>query len=389
MIHHPLFHITFVFLKAFLLTGGIEKVNRVLLLALHELEQSGRVRARALSPYATGSDARYFPGEKLRGYGGQRWQFMFDLLWRPLRTDILLIGHINLAPAVRLLKWRYPKLKIVVMAHGIEVWPPVTGLKRWLLLNADQVLAVSQFTRHKMLENGVAPGRVLVLPNCLDPYFQPPAALHQPAYLLERYGLQPGQKVLLTIARLSAYEGYKGYDRVIESLPALLLEFPDLLYILGGKYDALEKERLDQIIDRLQLRHHVLFTGFVPDTEVLDHYRLADAFVMPSKKEGFGLVFIEAMACGTPAIGGDQDGSPEALRPGELGYTTNPDDPDDIVRTISTVLRNPPDARELQRKTLDVFRYEAYRERLAAALQLPENHDAAMTPQSRLQQHYA
>ncbi len=362
--------VLFLFLQAFLLTGGIEKVNRVLLLALYDLQQSGRLTARGLSPYSIGTDTRYFPNHQLRGYGGQRWRFMFDLLWRPFPVDILLVGHINLAPAVWLLKRRYPKLKVVVMAHGIEVWPPLQGLKRWLLGGADQILAVSQYTRQRIIENGLSPERIQVLPNCLDPYLEPPQELSKPVYLLERYGVRPDQKVLLTIARLNAHEGYKGYDRVLDSLSTLRKEFPNLRYILAGKYDTSEKMRLDTIIDRLQIRDHVLFTGFLPDSEVMDHYRLADAFIMPSKKEGFGLVFIEAMACGTPAIGGNLDGSPEALRPGELGYTTNPDDSDAIVETITQVLRDPPEAEKLQRKTLSIFGYAAYRERLATALQL-------------------
>lgn len=377
-------HVIFFFLKAFLLTGGIEKVNRVLLLALFELQQAGRLRASGLSPYSTHSNPLYFPQDQMNGYSGQRWKLMLDLLWRPFQSDLLLVGHINLAPAVRILKWRYPKMKIVLMAHGIEVWPPISGMKRWLLQHADQILAVSHYTRDRMIAQGIPAERIDVLPNCLDPYLQAPTVLDKPAYLLERYGLKPRQKVLLTIARLSTWEGYKGYDRVLESLPALIREFPDLYYILAGKYDPAEKERLDLIITQLGVQDHVLFTGFLPDEEVADHYCLADAFVMPSKKEGFGLVFIEAMACGTPAIGGNQDGSPEALRPGELGYTTNPDDIADIVRTITTVLQNPPDPEELQRKTLHIFSYAAYRERLATLLHLPAAPTSASAPLRKL-----
>lgn len=383
--HHSATQVIFFFLQAFRLTGGIEKVNRVLLLALYELEQAGRLRIKALSPYSIGTDPRYFPNEQLTGYRGQRWRLMLDLLWRPFRTDVLLVGHVNLAPAVWILRLRYPNMKIVLMAHGIEVWPPVHGLKRWLVNRADQVLAVSQYTRQRLIDNGLPPERIQVLPNCLDPFYQPPTTLEKPAYLLDRYGLQPGRKVLLTIARLSAHEGYKGYDRVLESLPGLLPGFPDLYYILAGKYDPVEKARLDVIIEQLQLRDHVLFTGFLPDAEVMDHYRLADVFIMPSKQEGFGLVFIEAMACGTPAIGGDQDGSPEALCPGELGYTTHPDDPASIVETITQVLRNPPDARELQRKTLAKFSYTHYREKLAAALQLPAGNQSNPAVQNQLE----
>ena len=380
--------LTFLFLKTFSFTGGIEKVNRTLSLALYELQQSGYLKIRGLSPYDSGADSRYLPEQLLQGYQGRRWHFMFDLLWRPFPTDILLVGHINLAPAVWLLQWRYPKLKIVLMAHGFEVWSPLRGWKGWLLRNSDLVFSVSRYTRDRMIEIGVHPECIHLLPNCLDPYFEPPQDLTKPAYLLERYNLRPEQKVLLTIARLSAEDGYKGYDRVLDCLPVLIQEFPDLYYIIAGKYDAVEKERLDAIVGRLQISNYVLFTGFVPDAEVLDHYRLADIFVMPSKKEGFGLVFIEAMACGTPAIGGDQDGSPDALCPGELGFVVNPDDQEAMLVTIMKVLHDAPDARELQRKTLEKFSYSPYRERLAKALQLSDaNASAVPASTNQLQPH--
>ena len=338
--------------------------------ALWEMQQQGKLQVLAASPYSTMTDARYFPENQLLGFGGQRWRFMFRMLINPPKTDVLLIGHINLAPAALLFRLRYPRMRMIVIAHGLEVWNELKGLKKWMLRSADQIISVSEFTKNTMVAlQGLNPQKIVVLPNCLDPYFELPRDFHKPDYLLQRYGLQAGQKVLLTISRLNIQDGYKGYDNVLASIPALLEEYPDLQYILAGKYDDAEKERVDTIIQRLGIEKHVHIPGFIPDAELADHYRLADAFVMPSKMEGFGMVFIEAMACGTPAIGGNQDGSPEALRPGELGYTTNPDDVGEITRTIQTVLRNPKDARELQAKTLEIFGYEGYRERLEQVMQ--------------------
>lgn len=361
------------FLKAFLLTGGIEKVNRVLLRALYDLQLSRKVGAQAVSPYAIICDPRYFPEAQLLGYRGQRWRFMLDMLWKPWRADVLLLSHLNLAPAVNVLKWRYPKLKIVLIAHGIEVWEPVGSGKRRFLQQADRILAVSRYTRERMIEvHGIEPARIRVLPNCLDPFFQPPADFNKPSYLLERYGLQPDQPVLLTLSRLNGQEGYKGYDKVIESLPALRKRYPALQYILAGQYDETEKARLYTIIQRLKLQDCVRLTGFVPDEELIDHYRLADVFVMPSKKEGFGLVFIEAMACGTPAIGGNQDGSVEALRPNELGLAVDPDDLEAITGAIDRMLSVPPDPATLQRKVMETFGYQQYRERLGELMMSDE-----------------
>ncbi len=362
--------LTFLYLQAFSMTGGIEKVNRVLMKALWDLQQKGQWQALAVSPYSDMTDTRYFPQHQLWGFRGSRWRFMLHMFFRPPKTDVLLVGHINLAPAALLFHFRYPRMKMVVMAHGIEVWSPLRGLKKWMLRRADSVLSVSEFTKHQLVEvHGLDAQKVVVLPNCIDPYFQLPREFRKPDYLLKRYSLLPSQKVLLTISRITISEGNKGYDQVLECIPALIIRYPDLQYMLAGRCDQAEKRRLETIIERLNLKMHVHLPGYIPDSELSDYYQLADVFVMPSKKEGFGIVFIEAMACGTPAIGGDQDGSLEALRPDLLGYTTNPDDVAAIISTISRVLNLPQEAKELQRKTMETFGYENYRARLAKALQ--------------------
>ena len=339
--------------------------------ALWELQQQGKLKVLAASPYSSSTDARYFPENQLLGFDGNRGRFMLHMLIRPPKTDILLVGHINLAPAALLFRLRYPLMKMIVIAHGLEVWNKLSGIKKWMLGSADQIISVSEFTKNELVTlHGIDANKIVVLPNCLDPFFQLPEDFHKPDYLLKRYGLQAEQKVLLTITRLGATEGYKGYDQVLKCIPRLLEQYPDLQYMLAGKCDAAEKQRIVAIAQRLGIEKHLQMPGFIADAELSDHYCLADVFVMPSKKEGFGIVFIEAMACGTPAIGGNSDGSPEALKPGELGYTTNPDNVGEITRTIQSVLRNPKDARELQAKTLEIFGYEGYRERLAREMQL-------------------
>jgi phosphatidylinositol alpha-1,6-mannosyltransferase len=361
--------ICLIYLKAFETTGGIEKVNRAILRALADWQEAGQAEVCAWSPYASGTDPRYFPAGRLRGYAGRRWQFMLDLLWRPVEADILLVSHINLAPAALLLKLRNPRLRIVVWAHGIEVWRPLGWLKRQLLRQADRILAVSEYTRQQIIErHGIAAERVAVLPNCLDPLFQPPTSFGKPAQLLQRYGLQPKQPMLLTIARMHHQEAYKGYDKVLACLPELQKRFPDICYLLCGTCDQEEKKRLDALIDQYGIRKQVLFPGFLPDSELTAHYQLADLLVMPSKKEGFGLVFIEAMACGTPALGGNKDGSPEALRPGELGYAVDPDDKDALRTAIAEALPNSVQPEDLREKVVERFGYKRYSSHLWSIL---------------------
>lgn len=361
--------VLFLYLKAFDATGGIEKVNRTLMKALYDFHLESQIRVQAVSPYETAPDERYFPKANFTGYGGSRWLFMADMWWKSRRPDCLLVGHVNLAPAVLLLQKKYPRLKTVVVTHGIEVWKPLKGLKRRLLRQASRVIAVSRFTAGKLVSvQGVSPEKITVLPNCLDPFFEFPGVFSKPGYLLQRYGLQPEQPVLLTVARLHAGEVFKGYDHILTGLPGLLNHYPDLRYILAGKYDNAEYRRLLYRIRNLGLESRVLLPGYIPDDELTDHYRLADVFVMPSKKEGFGLVFIEALACGTPVVAGNAGGSAEALLDGRLGHLADPDDPVAIAGAIQKSLQQPGDPAERQRAVKQTFNYFSYKYRLSEIL---------------------
>jgi glycosyltransferase involved in cell wall biosynthesis len=85
----------------------------------------------------------------------------------------------------------------------------------------------------------------------------------------------------------------------------------------------------------------VVFTGRVDEDRKADHYRLADAFVMPGRGEGFGIVYLEALACGVPVVGSVLDGSRDALLNGRLGILVDPDDREDLIRGIREALRRP------------------------------------------------
>ena len=133
-------------------------------------------------------------------------------------------------------------------------------------------------------------------------------------------------------------EQYKGYDKVLEALPELVKLNPLLRYLLVGKYDLNEKERLDSIINQMGLQQVVVFAGLVKDEELAEHFNLADIFIMPSEREGFGIVFIEAMFYGIPVIAGNVDGSVDALRDGELGLLVNPNNKMEIITAVSKIV---------------------------------------------------
>ncbi len=141
------------------------------------------------------------------------------------------------------------------------------------------------------------------------------------ADLVARHGLRD-RKVVMTLARLAGHERYKGIDEVLEVMPELIRREPTITYLVMG--DGNDRGRLEAKATQLGIQDRVVFTGFVNEEEKADHLRLADVFVLPGRGEGFGIVYLEALACGVPVVGSLMDGSREALRDGELGELADP-----------------------------------------------------------------
>jgi phosphatidylinositol alpha-1,6-mannosyltransferase len=359
--------VLFLYLKAFSFTGGIEKFNRSFLKALHELSVDGFIDADASSSYDTVTDEKYFPRNRFHGFGGRRKKFVFSAVLKCFRYDVVVIGHINLAVVACIMKKLRPSLKIVVVTHGIEVWKTHTKYKKQLLEQADTILSVSQFTKEKILEfnPGIDPARIKIFPNTIDPYFKAPAVFGKPEYLLKRYNLNSNAEILITVTRLSFSEKYKGYDNTISMMKEIIAANNNVRYLICGKADDSEKERIVSLIKENDVSNKIILTGFVKDEELIDHYLLGDVFVMPSKKEGFGIVFIEALACGLKVIAGSKDGSVDALKNGELGMLIDPDNKEEVAVAISQSLRNNNyDPIAMQKKVFDAFGFDKYKERL-------------------------
>ncbi len=361
--------IRFLALTAFSSMGGIEKFNRAFMKAMIDLQQPLNFQASFAGMYDDHSDAAYIPPESFQAYSGKRIRFVLQNVLQSLRVDELIIGHMNLAMVGVLYKLLRPSKKLTVICHGIEVFEPVSGIKKKILQKADQILAVSTFTKNKLVELQQLPAeKISVFPNTLDPHFQLPDEFSKPTYLQKRYGLSEQHKVIFTLTRLNSEEGYKGYDKVISILPQLVKSGLRFKYILAGKADDTEKKRMQKLITANGLEEYVLMPGFIADEEVTAHYLLADVFVMPSKGEGFGIVFLEAMACGLPVIAGNKDGSTEALQFGELGTLIDPDNEEQLQEAIQIVLHQQKEPGQLQQKMLNFFSFDHYKERLVHSI---------------------
>lgn len=350
--------------------GGIEKFNRAFMKAMVDLQEPLNFQASFAGMYDDHSDAAYVPPESFQAYSGNRIRFVIQNIVQSLRVDELIIGHMNLAVVGVLYKFFRPSKKLTVICHGIEVFEPVSGIQKRLLQKADHILAVSSFTKNKLVELQQLPAeKISVFPNTLDPHFQLPAEFSKPTFLQKRYGIAEQDKVIFTLTRLNSEEGYKGYDKVISILPQLVKSGLSFKYILAGKADDAEKRRMQELITNNGLQEYVLMPGFVADEEVTAHYLLADVFVMPSKGEGFGIVYLEAMACGLPVIAGNKDGSTEALQFGELGTLIDPDNEEQLQEAISYVLQQEKRQKSLQQKMLNFFSFEKYKKRLQQYLE--------------------
>jgi phosphatidylinositol alpha-1,6-mannosyltransferase len=156
--------------------------------------------------------------------------------------------------------------------------------------------------------------------------------------LLDRYKVA-GRRVLLTISRL--YER-KGIDRVIEALPDLVQQFPDLVYLIVG--DGYYRDALDALVIKHGVGDHVVFAGSVSDAELPFHYAIGDVFIMPNRElpdgetEGFGLVFLEANACGLPVIAGAAGGSVDAVQHRKNGIVVDGNDLRAISQAVADLL---------------------------------------------------
>jgi phosphatidylinositol alpha-1,6-mannosyltransferase len=168
-------------------------------------------------------------------------------------------------------------------------------------------------------------------------------------------------KVILTMGRLASAERYKGFDQVIELMRSLLRRFPNLKYLIIGEGD--DRSRLEAKAEALGVSANVIFAGHISEAEKVAHYNLADVYVMPSTGEGFGIVLIEAAACGVPVVGSRVDGSREALLNGRLGRLVDPGNSHELFEAIKAVL----ELRSCRRRTdaIATFSTQQFRGRVA------------------------
>jgi glycosyltransferase involved in cell wall biosynthesis len=326
-------------------SGGIQAFSRIYLQAIREAYPMIPLRVFVKNDKPSAEDPLRVMGIKfhsvsrvppfLRNLAFALYGTFFAILERPCCE---VTTHLHFLPILSLLQ-RVFGIPCTSILHGIEAWDIKSRSRIRALMSANHLTAVSEFTRqHVISQLNVDPERINVVPNTFDTTRFTPG--DKPAYLMERYGFNPRQPVLMTVSRLSLSERYKGHRQVLMALPTIRLHFPEVRYLIVGEGD--DAQGIRDVVTTLCLDGCVVMAGHIPESELPDHYRLCDLFVMPSSKEGFGIVFLEAMASGKPVVAGCIDGSVDALAGGRLSLLVDPNDRLQIIEAILKILRHEP-----------------------------------------------
>ncbi|WP_048708537.1 glycosyltransferase family 4 protein [Microvirga massiliensis] len=278
---------------------------------------------------------------------------------RRVRPELIYCNHLYMVPLAAFIA-RLNQAKLLVHLHGIEIWPAPSTLQRRSLELADLALCASRHTRARLLTHtNLPPERAIVLSNTVASDFAP----GDRAAARTRFGLD-AQLTLLTVGRLDARERYKGHDRIIPLLPGLLAEGLDIIYLVAGEGD--DRYRLETLSREHGVAERVRFLGAVARADLPNLYRAADLFAMPSTGEGFGIAFLEAMACGVPAIGIAVGGASDALCDGELGVCVSEVDfPQVFAQLLQAAAK---DRAQLSSNVHARFGFPAFQARVVKAL---------------------
>ncbi len=315
--------------------GGIQRFNRTLLSAIEALDvdcdlfslnDTEETRARW---YGTHTRIR------VRTFARSKPAFAAAVV-RAIATgryDEVIIGHLHfmeLAVSARVFL-RRPRLLLV--AHGVEVWDRLHAARRRHLASVDRILCVSDYTARSMRSQApeIPAERFTIFPNALADLWV--AQMGQLAR--ERTEAQRGH-FILAVARLSRHDRLKGILTALEAFAQL----PDrsLRFVIAGNGDDLEFLR--QMSKRLGVGERVDFPGAVSDAELVGLYSQCKAFVLPSGQEGFGIVFLEAMFFGAPVIAAREKGAVDVIRHEETGLLVDYGDVVGVAQAITRVLED-------------------------------------------------
>lgn len=354
--------------------GGIAAVSRNLLLAIQSRSgAAGALEVLSFLERDTDRPEWLTQTARFQGFEGRRWAFSLALLRRAFRRRFI-FDHVTLAlPLLPLMAVGWTRAS--VMAHGSEAWRMIRRTSRWTFRYAALVLANSKYTQERMRSHGVRGNIVacaLGLPEDVILRKSPPSLAELPMLpAADGKSRQMSRLAFLLVGRMLASEREKGHDQLLAALPLVQRRYPDAQMVFVGPGD--DRERLAERSRQLGVAHAVFMPGFLPREE-LDHiYAAAYAYAMPSRQEGFGLAYLEAMNYAKACLGCRDDGAADVIVHGETGLLL--DDPDDIAKLVEALLHlleNPDETLRMGRaghaRLRAQFTTEQYQQRLLSAL---------------------
>ncbi len=230
--------------------------------------------------------------------------------------------------------------------------------REMLYSRVDVVLAISDYTRDELVKHSAIPReKIRIFPCTLDPHWEMTPLTTK---------LDGASLVLLSVTRMQKEDRYKGIDNVIRSLPAIVQTVGPVEYRVVGQGN--DVPRLKALAAGLGVARYVKFMGGVSDAELREQYQHCSLFVMPSSKEGFGIVFLEAMAYGKPVVGGAHGGTPSVVKDGVTGLLVNSSDVAGITQAITRLLGDEKMREEFGRaghqRLLDKFTFDKFEQNL-------------------------
>jgi len=313
--------------------GGIQRFNRRVVTALAAISAD-----RGWEPpviHIMRDDQALIPQTTpaaITAFGPRRFRFIFRSIAAARRCRILFLGHINLLPVGLVCKLLAPGIRLVLFVHGDEVWndPAYRRMRFYepaMARALSRIAAVSAFTAKRMQHAfGLPGGRFRIFPNAVDGIDRRPDP-------------KKGSRNILTVARLDLHDRGKNIDALIEAMVLLKRRNVECtLQVVGegplkGELASLARERA--VEDRVEL------LGRISDAELAEAYARACLFAMPSSKEGFGIVFLEAWRHGLPVICGTGDAAAEIVTDGIDGFAVDPRDIEALSAKMTLLLDDP------------------------------------------------
>lgn len=346
--------------------GGIAELSRQIVAALLELNSAGRIDlcVHVLDDAGPEPGDTLFQGSNLpqnRWFDGRRWSFALSLF--TARAQLLLLDHVGLARLPSLIP-QWVRTPYVLFIHGIEIWKQQRTDYHRSARNAEFLISNSEYTASK--SRACYPDlpeiRICLPGKDMETGIQANADIPD---------FEMGPHDMLIVGRLSAEQRHKGHDHLLDALPLILARVPDARLIIAGGGD--DRVRLEKKVVSLKLAGQVIFTGWLDQAQLNRLYQHSALFVMPSKGDGFGLVFLEAMMQRLPCVGLTGTAANEILEDGVAGVLVDREDRQEMANQLTALLLDPGRRQQLADAAFDryqqVFQASHFKARLNIILE--------------------